>query len=274
MRIDEETGAGVMRLPAGTVVELSRFRQARHLPISRLERGDEVEVVIRNHVNRGEAKFKGELVNQYHPLVRLIAASPGSSVQNDAAVAIQVSAIELGLGIPPADYTFAAEMWTFEGARKEETVRAVFAPVGQGDLIAGELAFDVLNGLRAKGADWADAGCQIEDRARAADRLAFAKSRLPRMFRDLLEQKNAENSDRIRIQRESLRRAHERRVATLNDSVLKVADARRVAYRAMTKGKISALKKQYEIAAARLDHHERLVHNRAGIVAGVLRVVP
>src|SRR3546814_20768644 len=87
---------------------------------SALESGYEVRVVIRNHVSAGNSAHGCELINQYHPLIRMIASEDDSS---DAGLlhAVQVSAATLSVPVPVGDYAFAAELWMFAGAREEET---------------------------------------------------------------------------------------------------------------------------------------------------------
>ena len=142
-------------------------------------------------------------------------------------MAVEVEASRLVPEVPAGEYAFAAEVWRFDGARREETIRASFVPMTGKDAISGEMAFDVLNSLRSQAGDWIDANQRLPDRIAAADRLEEAKGQLLRQFREARTNYEAENADRIRIQRESLARALKRRVDKLQQSIFLVTETRR-----------------------------------------------
>ena len=274
MRMEPGGEAGIIRLPPAATADLKRFREARQMTRSKLESGGETEVVIRNHVKHGAFPPKYELINQYHPLVRMIADHDKQARKIDLVVAAEVSATRAGLDIPAGNYAFAAELWNFDGARKEETIKAAFISVVSGvNNIGGELAFDLLNSLRAQAEDWIDVSDQFPDKSVAAELLEQAKGELVKQFREARRNYEAENSDRIRIQRESLARAHKRRVDRLTSSIHRVIESRRAQYTKMTEGKIRKLQEQYDVAAAMLDRRERPTANRIGVVSGFVKVV-
>lgn len=272
MRMDPGGATGSIRLGADATAKLIRFRESRQLPRSKLESGGDCKVVIRNHVNRGEHSPKFELINQYHPLVRMIADHESRSQHRDLVVAAEAELAELGLDISPGDYVFAAELWQFEGARREETIRAYFIPVCDGERIGGELGFDLVNGLRAQSRDWVDIGSCLPDKAAAAELLESTKAALLRQFREARRTFQAENTDRIRIQRESLDRNLKRRVSTLEASIQGVAAEHRVGYRKRTEGKIRSLRQQHEVAVAGLDQREQPRVTRNGLMSGFVRI--
>lgn len=271
MRMDPGGAKGTIRIGPDAAARLSRFRDDRQLPRSTLERGGDCEVVIRNHVNRGDIPAKYELINQYHPLVRMIADYESRDLHSDLVVAAEMDVSELAAGFEPGDYAFAAEVWQFDGARRDETVRGYFIPLRSGAPIHGESAFDLLNGLRVHARDWLDINPTLPDKATAHDQLEKAKIALLKQFREAKEVYLVENADRIRIQRESLNRNLNRRVEKLLDSISKVrrdGDG----YRRRTEGKIRVLKEQHDVAIAALDQRERPTVGRTGLVSGFVRI--
>jgi len=272
MRMDPGGATGSIRLGADATARLIRFRESRQLPRSKLESGGDCDVVIRNHVNRGEHPAKYELINQYHPLVRMMADHESRSQHRDLVVAVEVELAELGLDISPGDYAFAAEIWQFEGARREETIRAFFVPVSNGDPIGGETGFDLVNGLRSQNRDWVDIDRCLPDKAAAADLLERAKLALVRQFRDARRAFQAENSDRIRIQRESLARHLQRRIDKLEAAMQRVADSHRSNYQRMAEGQIRDLRQKHEVAVASLDQREQPSVTRDGLISGFVRI--
>lgn len=272
MRMDPGGATGSIRLGADATAKLIRFRERHQLPRSKLESGGDCEVVIRNHVNRGEHPPKYELINQYHPLVRMIADHEGRGQHRDLVVAAEVELAELGLDISSGDYAFAAEIWQFEGARREETIRACFLPVRGGEPISGESGFDLINALRAQTRDWVDIGSCLPDRKASADLLESTKAALLRQFREARRVFQAENADRIRIQRESLARNLERRIDKLELAMQRVAESHRANYRRMAEGQIRDLRQKHDVAVAGLDQREQPSVMRSALISGFVRI--
>lgn len=274
MRMDPgDSGTGVIALPTEMVVRLERYREAQRLPRSKLEGGHEIQVVIRNHVNRGPVPSSRELINQYHPLVRMIASSEAGEKSSGFLYAVQLSAAKLGVAIPSGDYAFSSESWVFDGARKEESVRAVFRPLWESQPIVGDAGFDLLNALRAQGTDWVDARGDLPKDGTSLDCLDSARAQLLRQFRAADVAYRAENTDRIRIQRESLKRNLERRINSLRE-ILGRYGADRAKLALMTEGKIRKHQKEHDVALARLDHREAMTARREALVEGFVRIVP
>jgi SNF2 family DNA or RNA helicase len=272
MSMDPGGATGIMRLSPDTTAALSRFREARQLPRTKLESGGEVSVVIRNHVNRGDFPSKYELINQYHPLVRMIADSDSKNHQNEIVVATELQPGIFDKELPAGDYAFSAEIWKFEGARKEETILACFDSLLDDTIVHGEIAFDLLNILRSQAKDWLDVNRQITNKSMAVEKLEYAKSTLLKIYKEARSEYEAENSDRISMQRESLARSLTRRVSSLQESIYKTSDANRATYRKMTEGKIRKIQEINTVAVANLDHRAKPQFKRKSIISGVVRV--
>ena len=272
MRMDPGGVTGSIRLGPEATARLIRFRESHQLPRSKLESGGDTAVIVRNHVNRGDYPSKRELINQYHPLVRMIADHDSCSQHRDLVVAAEVDLAQLGVEVPPGDYAFATELWRFDGARREETIRAHFVPVRGSVPISGETGFDLINSLRVKSRDWIEIGTCFPDKEVAVERLEVAKAALLREFREARRVFQAENADRIRIQRESLASNLQRRISTLEQSVWRVVESQQTNYRRMTEGRIRDLRQKYEVAVAALDQREQPKMARSGLIAGFVRI--
>lgn len=272
MRMDPGGMTGTIRLGPEATAKLMRFREGRQLPRSTLENGGENQVVIRNHVNRGEYPAQFELINQYHPLVRMIADHESRNEHRDLVVAAETTRAELGLEVPPGDYAFAAEIWLFDGARRDETIRAFFLPLGSGEAIRGELGFDLINGLRSHTRDWIDIAPSLPGREAAVDLLEKAKVDLLHQFRKARKEFQAENADRIRIQREGLARNLHRRIGKLEAAMDRVTERYRASYRQLAERKIRELKEKYEVSVAGLDQREQPSMSRKGLMSGFVRI--
>lgn len=272
MRMDPGGITGSIRLGAEVTARLIRFRESRLLVRSKLEGGDDCSVVIRNHVNRGDYPAKYELVNQYHPLVRMMADHESRSRQRDLVVAAEVDLAKLGLDVLPGDYAFAAEVWKFDGVRREENICACFIPVHGGKPVSGELAFDLINGLRSQARDWIEVDSCLPDKEAASELLGRVEGTFVRQFQEARGIFHAENADRIRIQRESLSRHLRRRIGKLEEAMQRVDEPHRTKYRRLAEGQIRDLRQKYDVAVAGLDQREQPSVARNGLIAGFVRI--
>lgn len=273
MRMDpRQPHVGTLKLPPETAVRLERFRETNRMVKSALESGYETRVVVRNHVSAGTVAGKFELVNQYHPLIRMIASEPAASGEGVLLHAVEISQSCLSDSLPAGDYAFSTEVWEFSGSKEEETIGAVFLPVGGGEPILGDMAFDLLNGLRASGADWLSARSMLSDADQAEESLDAARAYLARRFREELAAHEAENGDRIRLQKQSLERNAQRRRASLRERLQKAEVAGQKNLVKLTHGSLRKLEEQTEVAMARLGDRQMLRSKRAVLVEGFARV--
>lgn len=265
---------GTLKLPADMAVRLERFREQNRLVKSALESGHETNVVIRNHVSAGDVSGRIELINQYHPLIRMMAAEPGSHGSDANLHAVQVSLSQAKASVPPGDYAFSAEVWRFVGAREEETIGVVFLSLVEGGVITGDQAFDLLNALRSNGRDWVDAHHELPPTHEAIELLDRARALLARRYKAESAAHEAENADRIRMQRQSLERNTQRRRESLNSQLANaqaLGQANRVQ---LTRGQLRKLEEQAQVAVNRLQLREGLSANREGLAEGFVRVSP
>lgn len=272
MRMDSGGMTGTIKLGAEATARLIHFREHHRLTRSRLESGAEVRVVIRNHVNRGKYPSDLELINQYHPLVRMIAAHEAIEHHRSLVVAAEVSREHIGLDVPAGDYAFAVETWRFEGARREESVRSAFVPLGEGSPIGGELAFDLLNALRSSVCDWIEAARNLPSPEVAIELLDRAKGVLAQQFRRTKNAYMAENADRVRIQRDNLKHNLQRRITKMEESIARVEESRRAQYQRMVEGRMREQREKHDVALALLSNREHPSLSRSELTAGFIRI--
>ena len=263
---------GILKLPAHTAARLAAFRTSHRLPTTRLENGHEERVVIRNHVSTGPVAGRFELINQYHPLIRMIAADPSVHETHKLLHAVRLAGPESAMDVAPGDYAFAVEKWTFAGAREEDSLRVVFTALNGAGSIDGDAAFDLLNGLRVIGGNWVDVGADLPMHAEALDKLDRARSKLASQFRSSRTVHEAENSDRVRLQRQSLERNAERRRESLLSRLRNAEAQGQKQSIKLTRGQLRKLGEQTEVALARVENGRVLRSERDTLVEGFLRV--
>lgn len=117
-----------------------------------------------------------------------------------------------------------------------------------------------------------DIGPCLPDKAVAAELLESTKAALLRQFREARRVFQAENADRIRIQRESLARHLQRRIGKLEVAMQRVTESHRANYRRMAEGQIRDLRQKHEVAVAGLDQREQPSVTRSGLISGFVRI--
>lgn len=265
---------GVLKLPPEMAVQLERFREQHSLVKSKLESGHETSVVVRNHVSADTASGKFELINQYHPLIRMIAHEQARLDATGFLHAIQISASRHGLGVAVGVYALAAESWQFIGARDEETIGVVFKPLNGGAAISGDAAFDLLNTLRVHGNDWIDASSDLPPPEEALHKLDGARALSIKLFKEQQRVHDAENSDRVRIQGQTLERNAQRRRESLQERLRNAELQGQKVVAQLTRGQLRKLEEQTKVTLARLGGRSKLIVRREPLVDGFLRVLP
>jgi hypothetical protein len=265
---------GALKLDAKTAARLQDFRAQYGLTRSRLESNHETPIVVRNHVSAGDTPPKYELINQYHPLIRMIAKDQENIEEASIPHAVQISASRHGLSIAPGVYVFAAESWVFRGVREEHKLGALFVPLEGGAAIAGEMAFDLLNALRMHATDWINAGLRLASREDAVELHDKAQRLLAGQFRQVKAQHDAENADRVRIQKETIERNAARRRESLQERLRRAQDSGQKTVIQLTKGQLRKQEEQRQVAIEKLQSRERLYAERPPLVDGFVEVLP
>lgn len=267
----EDPMKGTLRLPGSAAVRLQEFRESHRLPRSRLESGNSEPIRIRNRVDGPVGEIKVELINQFHPLVRLSASSldgPRPSVLFALRLAHSRAEVAAATGL----YAFAAEAWVFAGVREDRSVQGVFVPLDDGPPIDGDAAFDLLNLLRTHGRDWVDAADQLHG-LEPDSVLDLARRKLRARFVKYAAKYRAENDDRVRIQLHSIEQNFARRRAAIQSRIdAHILNGRKP----LEKADREQLRRLEERAEAQLDRvrgRQVVDPQSLPLVEGFLRVV-
>jgi len=268
------TGRYRLKLPPATAAAFGYFIDQRRLARSQLLGENEIGVRIENHVG-GPKSGRDELINQFHPIISFISEQHDRSEDAAPAVAIEVSAADLGETLRPGIYTFSASTWTFSGLRMEEFVRAAFVELGGAVAVEDSKASELLQALRRCGRDWLDYLQMIDGNTAASDGLEQAERLLTQSFRSTKQQRQAENHDRVQLQLESIDRHFDRRDAELAQRIQLV----RLTPGRTTKMNVARYEKQREklrttaeLQRAKVKLSSGLKAEKARCVSGLLRV--
>lgn len=262
---------GTLKLPAGLAARLSAYRESHRLPPSRLESGHAEQVLIRNHVDAGASSGRVELLNQFHPLVRMIAAD-STPLVGPRLHAVEVFADDLAGEVAEGAYGFCAEAWELVGVRRLRTVRATFVPVGVGTVLSVEDSFDLLNVIRSKGTFWHAAPDELDDPAAVLKAIDTARLRLTVEHGKELDRFRTENADRARIQQQSVERYRDQRVARLEEVIERHRLNQRKGLERADRARQQRLREHAEVQLARIQAREQVTSNNVELAAGVVRV--
>jgi hypothetical protein len=259
-------------LPPSLAVRLQQFREGKNLPKSRLESGHLERICIRNHVD-STVSGKYELINQFHPLVRLIASDKPERV-GAAVHAIRIRPPAVLPEVPAGTYAFRAEWWRFTGLRQEAVLRGAFISLDDGAQLPPELSFDLLNTIRAHGEDWVQAAEQVPSARAARDAIEAAGRRLAAAFRVERERHEVENQDRARMQVESVIRNRDRRRATFETQIETHRVLKRRGLEQADRARMERMLTQSEVQLERIRARQEVVPTREPLAEGILRIEP
>ena len=262
---------GELKLPAALAADLMHYRESHRLQRSRLEGGHTEPILVRNHVDAGGSPGRFELINQFHPLVRMIADGskpPGGTILH----ALEVASAALHAPVPAGDYAFCAEAWRFTGVRQESTIRSAFVSLVDGTPLPAEDAFDLLNAMRASGRDWVRAADELSEPKLVVEKIDGARRQLERARRRELERHRTENADRARIQRQSIIRNRDHRVMQIEHAIRGHQAAGRANLEKADRARQERIREQAGVQLARIDSREQMASSEISLVAGVVRV--
>jgi hypothetical protein len=263
---------GQLMLPPALAVRLQQFREAKNLPRSRLESGHLERICIRNHVD-SKAAGRHELINQFHPLIRLIAATLPERAP--AAVhAIRIPRPDNLPNVPSGTYAFRAEWWRFAGLRQEAMLRGAFISLADGSVLPQEHSFDILNALRAVGTDWVHAAEQLPSPADTRSAMEAAGRRLAASFRVERERHDVENQDRARMQLESVTRNRDRRRAVFEAQIASHQALKRRGLEQADRARMERMLTQAEVQLERIRTRQDVVPHREPLAEGIVRIEP
>lgn len=265
---------GLLRLPAPVAVALEQFRQQHHLPRSRLESNHAEPFLIRNHVDSGGRHGREELINQFHPLIRMIAAAYRPEQNGPAVFAVELSCRDLPDTVPAGTYAFVAESWRFEGMTKESTIGCAFVSLADATALPQHLGFDLLNAVRAEGREWVRAAVELPPADTLPGFLDTARQIVARARSREVARHRSENSDRANIQRQSVTRNRDYRVSQLRASIQRHREAGRVGLEKADLARLQRVEEQAEVHLARIDSRQDLRIVLAPLVCGFLKVNP
>ena len=216
----------------------------------------------------------GEVINQFHPLVRLVALKVEAlETGSRPAVALVLPASLLKRPMAPGEYLFAVQRWSFQGLQALERLHYTAGRRGGGTPLSDDDAEVLVLTAAMQGSDWLEARTEV-DLVEAADVInndCFARS--DKAFNVFSHNLDAQNADRADIQERSLDVHLREQEAKLNEVLAKHRAANRPALVRATEGRIAALRGRVEQQRVRIASNRLVRFSKDEVAAGLIRVV-
>lgn len=258
-----------IKLPPNIAHEFSDFTRRQKLTTSRLSSGHEKIFTINNQVASGE-KQRYELINQFHPFIIYICHKTLQEEPRTPLLALKVDASKIPALKKGEIYAFKIENWFFSGSKEEDIVRSAFVNCNTLDEISRNEASETMGCIRTYAADWLEAPTQLGCDDKIRQSIDTVEKLLIREYRKELKNKQSENNDRIRIQEDSLRKSHERKLSHLEQAISNNISNER--YIKMTRGRMKVLKNQTEMLMEKIKNKKNIKDHKEPVAVGILKV--
>ena len=259
-----------IQLPGSTTAPMDEFvRQQKLVGKSRLSTGNKIVCTFSNKVyGSGE---KGEVVSQFHPLVRFISAQLNPANEGYyPLVAVETTTDDASI-IAPGDYVFFLKRWSFEGLRVEEELSASAIDIARKQAIDHETALQLVNRARLHGRDWLACGNQV-DAQFVVDLVDICMETIDARYQDVVKRRIEENEDRIDFQVSNAQRHRDRLLKTQQGILQRHKELGRLKLIPMVEGKMAKIEQRFDLALAGLKRQTSLTYSSSDVCTGVIRV--
>lgn len=237
------------------------------------EEGQQASYVFSRKIAR--AGHRRERITQFHPLIRFIGSEPeGAAARFCALVAVRLES-DIGDGLADGVYVLVLQRWRFRGSREVEELRARAMSLTDGRELDGDQSLDLVSTAKEKGTDWHEVPAETAgDKVRKEIKKAIGQME-ERLHEDYVqarrERENA-NSDRVKIQVESLRAQARRQSESQENLLERYRHAGNDRLVAMTEGRLRKIRTRCETQVADREQKRRLYSSREDLCVGVILV--
>jgi len=212
-----------------------------------------------------------ETVHQFHPLIRYITEDLRIREEHFyPLVALRLERAAFAAGTV-GDYAFYVQRWAFGGVREEEVLAGAVVDLRNAELLADDAGDLLVQVTRINGQDWLEAK-HVIDREQVQAAFDQAEAVLGERYRGALAARRAENADRARFQRQTIKEHLERRMASLQETRAKHLEAGRGSLVAATEGQMRKLESRMALRLEAIAGRENVTADKQFIGAGVIRV--
>lgn len=222
-----------------------------------------------------DGMYAGELINQFHPLVRFVSDQIDKSEdQLTPAVGIQLKCDRVAdLPVSSGDYVLAIARWSVTGLQSSEKLAYAGARIIDGGLLEKETAERLANYVVQYGEDWFESHqlINLDSVSKIADDLLFGQ--LDAKFNDYVNDIRRRNEDRADLLLRNLYRHHDSQRKKLEDIRSKHLANNRKSLVKATDGRIEALVNRIERQEQAIESRRSINYRSEEIAVALIRVV-
>jgi hypothetical protein len=275
-QLEQETTECEIQLSNRAKQDIEQFIRDKRLTTTRLTQNVTQPARCRFE-NRtvAETGYHGEVISQFHPLVRFVSMSiDKSQEQLRPAVAVRLPARMCGGGFSPGVHVLAVARWSVEGLQDLEKLAFAAASMDKQDHEIPRADAERLASACARhGSDWFEANTTVDvDLAvRIADDYLFAD--LEKEFEEYVEDVRRQNEDRADLQLKNL----ERHLNNQRRQMLAVLDRHKLLGRESlvkaTEGRIHALESRMEQRTLKIETNRIIRYRNDEVLVALVNAI-
>lgn len=260
-----------IQLPPELASKLDGFMKNQRLyGQTRLATGDKVLCRFENKLRLPSTKE--ETISQFHPMIRFI--SEDLRARDEAyypLVAISMGETQHGAQIEPGVYAFAVRRWSFSGLKQEEQIQARVIHLESEIPLDADASLELLNRARVTGEDWLSAGNEADPDAVEAG-LDLCVELLESDFRQVSEEKELDNADRVNFQIKAAKQHRDRQLAIQEAILGGYRNTGRSRLIPALQGKIRHIRERFEQKEGQLEQKFDFRRSTFDVCFGIVRV--
>ncbi len=220
------------------------------------------------------SKGGGEIINQFHPLVRFVSAS----LSEDTSSGGLAVAIWLDRGDAPGDladgvYVFSVQRWSMKGMQTQDYLYYAAASLGSpGESLAAEDAERLVLRATLTGRSWLTWHAEVDLEQAVAAVRDICLSRSETAYREKCGELKAQNEDRILVQRRTL----ERQLIRERSQKMQVRAGHlahgRASLAAALEGQVRALEERMARRLKEIEAQREFTASKRDVCVGIVRV--
>jgi hypothetical protein len=279
-------GSEIRRLAAGSMdfdlrlserakFDLSEFIRSQRLAGStRLTSSSRaVRCLFENRIAGSSKRRGGEVVSQFHPLVRFVSAQIRDGDEHiTPAVAIDLREEAVDAKMPLGIFVLADGLWSFAALQNSDKLGYAAAPLESGELLEPEVAERLATAAIAQGMDWPEARNVVDlDRAyEVANEILFGY--LDDEYTKFDREMRARNDDRADVQLRTLEQHLTGQTSRLRETLQGHLWKGRRSLAKATEGRIRALAARVQQERLRIESRREVRSQSKEIAIAIIRV--
>lgn len=222
-----------------------------------------------------DLKGREEVISQFHPLVRFVSECLNEpEKQHRPAVAIRLSAKELGFDLAPGQYAFSVQRWSVRGLRDMERLYYAATPLGAGsDPLKSKDAERLIIAATSQGNAWlsVQGAINLDEAVATAGESCIGPSE--EAFKRYVGDLKKENADRAEVQERVLDEHYRTQKAKISEVLKMYRERGQTRLVPATEGRLRALEARTERRRREIADRRKLEYSPPeAVCVGIINV--